>query len=94
MCSLAVLTAAPVEVALRPVLASAFVAWLRAVSAAICAAVVDALAAPVVAVFAVTVPASALVAWVPLTGPPALLMKIWSSVSGLCQYCGATSITT
>ena len=39
LCSLAVLTAAPVEVELRPVLASALVAWLRAGSAASCAAV-------------------------------------------------------
>jgi len=44
--------------------------------------------------FLVTVPARALVDWVPPTGPPAVLMKIWFSVSGLCQYCGATSITT
>src|ERR1700680_3607401 len=102
MFSCAVLTAAPVEVAPWPVLASALVAWLRAASAAICAAVLDVLvlaglaAAWIVdfAVFADTVPASILVAWVPLTAPPAVLTKIWFSVVGLCQYCGATSITT
>src|SRR5712692_2315482 len=98
MFSCAVLTAALVEVALRPVLARALVAWLRAESPAICAALLARFAAPVFAadgaVGPLTVPASALVAWVPLTGPPVVLMKIWSIMSGLCQYCGATSITT
>jgi len=46
MFSRAVLTAAPVEVAPRSVLASRLVAWLRAVSCAICAAALAGLAAP------------------------------------------------
>ena len=41
-----------------------------------------------------TVPGSALVAWVPLTVPPAVLIKMRSSVSGFCQNSGATSMTT
>jgi len=50
------LTADPVDTAPRPELASAFVAWLRAVSAAIAAAVLlDAVCAET------TVPATALV---------------------------------
>src|SRR5690242_11481022 len=92
MFSRAVLTALPVEVAPRPVLASRLVAWLRAVSCAICAAVPAGLvAAPGedagdLVDLPDTVPASALVAWVPRTAPPAVLTKIWSRVSGLCQY--------
>ena len=58
-------------------------------SAAIAAAVLLAAVSP-----EVTVPATALVAWVPLTVPPAVLtQRLWSA-SGLCQYSGATSITT
>ncbi len=56
MVSTAVLTAAPVDAAPRPVLASALVAWLRAVSAASAAA--EWLEAVCVEV---TVPATALV---------------------------------
>ena len=41
-----------------------------------------------------TVPATALVAWVPPTVPPAVLTKMSLRVSGFCQYCGATSMTT
>jgi hypothetical protein len=41
-----------------------------------------------------TVPATALVVWVPLAVPPAVLMKTSFSVSAFCQYFGATSITT
>src|SRR5260370_38019968 len=97
MFSCAVLTAALVEVALRPVLARALVAWLRAESPAICAALLARFAAPVFAadgaVGPLTVPARALVAWVPLTRPPGLLTQIWSSLSARCQYCGATPIT-
>ena len=69
-------TAAPVEVALRPVLASRLVCWLRAVSAAICAellAAAFALGADGFAGLPVTVPARALVPCVPLTGPPVVL---------------------
>ena len=65
-----VLTAAPVEVALRPVLASELLAALRAASPAICAAVAAAALPCAGAVLATTVPASALVACVPLTAPP------------------------
>ena len=75
-----VLTGAPVEVGPRPVLASALLARLRAVSLAICAVVVAALAVVVaaLALFAVgalakTVPASALVDLVPPTAPPLVL---------------------
>ena len=50
--------AAPVEVAPCPVLASALVAWLRAASPAICAAVLLALAVPGFVAFAVTVNAA------------------------------------
>jgi ADP-L-glycero-D-manno-heptose 6-epimerase len=66
MFSRAVLTAAPVEVALRPVLARALAAWLRAVSAAICAAGLAAAEFADFTDFAEIVPASALVAWVGL----------------------------
>jgi hypothetical protein len=41
-----------------------------------------------------TVPATALVVWVPLAVPPAVLMKTSFRVSAFCQYCGAASITT
>jgi hypothetical protein len=41
-----------------------------------------------------TVPATALVVWVPFAAPPAVLMKTSFRVSAFCQYCGATSITT
>ena len=89
MVSAAVLTAAPVDTAPRPELASALVAWLRAVSVASSAAV------PLAAVLVeTTVPATALLDWLPLTVPPAVLTQRFFSVSGLCQYCGATSITT
>jgi hypothetical protein len=84
-----VLTAAPVETVPCPVLARLLVARLRAVSDAIAAAV------RLAAVCAeVTVPATALVAWVPLTVPPAVLTHRFCRVSGLCQYSGATSMIT
>ena len=83
------LSAAPVDTPPRPVLASALVAWLLAVLAASAAAVL------LLAVLAeLTVRATAFVAWVPLTVPPAVLIQRLFSVSGLCQYCGATSMTT
>jgi hypothetical protein len=97
MFSCAVLTAAPVEVAPRPLLARALVAWLRAASAAICAAVVDVVVAGAparLAAFADTVPASALVDWFPLPGSRSGLMIIWSSMFCLCHYCAATAIYT
>ena len=68
-----VLTAAPVEALPWPVLASALVAWLRAVSPAIWAAVVAAVALLAAGTCARTVPASALVDCVPLTVPPVVL---------------------
>src|ERR1700733_1086749 len=89
ICSTAVLSAEPVEAAPRPVLARLLVARLRAVSAAIAAAVL--LAAVCVEL---TVPATALVDCVPLTVPPAVLTQRFLSVSGLCQKRGSTSITT
>jgi len=62
---------------------------LMAVSASSAAAVL------LLAVLAeVTVRATALVACVPLTVPPAVLIHRLFKVSGLCQYCGATYITT
>src|SRR4051812_31303148 len=94
MFSRVVLTAAPVEVALRPVLAIELVAWLRTASLAIRTAVLAAVPAGAGRDSDVTVLAGALVDWVPLTGPPAVLMYSWFSVSGLSQYCGATSMTT
>src|SRR5215472_13655313 len=87
--SAAVLTAAPVETTPWPVLARLLVAWLRAVSAAMAAAVLLAAVSR-----DTTVPATALVAWVPLTVPPAALTQRFLSVSGLCQYSGATSMIT
>src|SRR5579871_6582348 len=87
--SAATVTAEPVETAPRPVLARLLVARLRAVSAAIAEAVLlDEVAVEV------TVPATALVDWLPLTVPPAVLIHRSLSVSGLCQYFGSTSMTT
>jgi hypothetical protein len=39
-------------------------------------------------------PAAAAVDWLPVTLAPEVEMKRSRRVSGLCQYCGATSITT
>jgi hypothetical protein len=41
-----------------------------------------------------TVPAVALVVWVPLAVPPEVLTKMALRTSAFCQYCGAASITT
>src|ERR1700761_3070314 len=84
-----VLSAEPVEAAPRPELARALLAWLRAVSVE-----TDSAEAPEAFPPAVTVPATALVDCVPLTVPPAVLTQMFFNVSGLCQNCGATSITT
>jgi len=73
MVSLEVLTGAPVEVALRPVLARVLLARLRAVSLAIWAVAVAAEALLAAGTFATTVPASALVDFVPPTVPPLVL---------------------
>src|SRR5258708_23153881 len=94
-----VLTATPLETPLRVVLAIRLVAWLRAASLAIAAALLAAFGAGVArlparaAGLAAVVPATALVDWVPLTAPP-VLTKISSRISGLCQYFGASSMTT
>src|SRR5690242_14976871 len=85
--SAAVLTAVPLEAGPRPVEAMALLDRLRAESAA------TALAAGLLPL-AETVPATALLPWVPLAAPPDLLTYTYLSESGLCQYCGATSITT
>src|SRR5690349_20230822 len=94
--SVRVLTAAPVELEPRPVAESWLLRWLRSASAALVAAVAAVLwpAALVVGAGAVAVAAIAFVACAPLTLPPDVLTKISFSISGLCQYCGATSITT
>src|SRR5258706_8463170 len=99
MVSARVLIAVPVETLPRLVLAMRLVAWLRAASPATAAA----LFAEVLAGFAVRVaplaiadalvPATALLAWVPLTAP-AVLTQISLSISGLCQKRGASSMTT
>ncbi len=87
MVSALVLTAAPVEVDPRPEFAIELFARLRAVSVAIDAVVGFFLALT-------TVPATALVACVPPTDPPDVLIIKSRSVSGFCQNSGATSMTT
>ena len=84
------LSAEPVETAPRPEFAVVLLmAALRAVSVAMVAAVL------VVLVWAeATVPATALVDCVPPTVPPEVLIQRLFRVSGLCQYSGATSMTT
>ena len=73
MVSREVLTGAPVEVAPRPVFASVLLAKLRAESPAIWAVVVAALALFAAGTLVSTVPASALVDFVPPTAPPLVL---------------------
>src|SRR5579864_3007141 len=87
--SAATVTAEPVDADPRPVLVILLVARLRAVSAAMEAAVL--LEAVCVEL---TVPATALVDWLPFTVPPVVLIQRLLSVSGLCQNFGSTSITT
>src|SRR3954471_7432934 len=94
--SLATLTAEPVEVLPRPALARELDARLRARSeatAVVLVVVVDLAAAFLVALTEV-VPATACVSWVPLADPPEVLTYNDFSVSGFCQYSGATSMTT
>src|SRR3984893_2034741 len=88
--SWAVLTAVPVDVLPRPAFAREFAARLRAASAAIAAFddVAD------LAVLSTVVPATACVAWVPVTAPPEVLTYNSFKTSGLCQNSGATSMTT
>ncbi len=90
MVSVEVLTAAPDEAELLPEAANALLAALRAESAATEAAV----GAALLLVEETEVPATALVLWVPDAAPPEVLTQICFSISGSCQYCGATSMTT
>ncbi len=85
------LTAEPVDVLPRPLFASEFAARLRAVSAAIAAAL---FAAVEPLVLKTVVPATACVDWVPLTAPPAVLTYSSFRTSGLCSHCGANSMIT
>ena len=87
--SAATLTADPVDVLPRPALASEFAARFRDTSWATAVAL-TVLGEPA----SLVVPATAWVACVPVTAPPAVLMYSSFSISGFCQYCGATSITT
>jgi len=70
---LEVLTAEPVDVALRPVLASALMVALRATSPAFCTAFTAALALFLGGGLATTVPDNGWVRCVPLTAPPPVL---------------------
>ena len=83
----AMLTAAPVEAAPRPLFAIAFVARLRTACASYDGSSVLASTA------VVTVSVMALVACVPLI-PPAVLTKILLSASGSPQYRGGASMMT
>jgi len=104
------LIAEPVEVLPRPEFARELAARFRARSCATAVLVELALVAelalalvptplpvlvplPVLEV-SVVVPATAWVDCVPLTAPPAVLTYRLLSVSGFCQYSGATSMTT
>jgi hypothetical protein len=52
------------------------------------------LAGPVRAAGALADPALNCVVSDPDGDPPDVLIQIWFSISGSCQYCGATSMTT
>jgi hypothetical protein len=95
-------TAAPDEALDLPLAAIELIARLRAESAAMEAALdvvvaavppVDALVVVLVAAL-LTVPAVAFVLSEPLAVPPDVLTHSSLSMSGLCQYFGATSMTT
>src|ERR1700746_2213738 len=92
-------TAAPVDALDLPLAAIELFARLRAASPATAAALDD-VVPPVPPGEAldlaldVTVPAVALVDCEPLALPPDVLTHTCLSISGLCQYFGATSITT
>ena len=86
MVSALVLTAEPVEATPLPVAPIELVARFRA-------ACVLADEAAVVLPTA-TVPATALVDCEPPTAAPDVLIQTSFSVSGFCQYCGATSMIT
>src|SRR5271157_3115759 len=95
MLSALVLTEAPAVVLLLPLLARALVLALRAelLTPAV-AAVTKCVACDEALVFAMTVPAGKFVVAVPLGVAPAVETKTSFSVSGLCQNCGAHSMTT
>ena len=86
--SCATLTAEPVEVLPRPAFAREFSERLRAMSSA--TEVCDV----AVLLWITVVPATACVNCVPETAPPAVLTYNSLRISGFCQYCGATSMTT
>src|SRR5258708_3817934 len=96
MVSLRTLTADPVEVLPRPAFANELDARLRAASSATAAAAVLVLVLELVVVADLieVVPATACVAWVPVTEPPEVLTYSCFSTSGFCQNSGATSMTT
>ena len=71
--SLLVLTAEPVDVVLRPLLAIALLAALRATSPALCTTLAAALPLFLGGGLAVTVPYKGWVRCVPLTAPPPVL---------------------
>src|SRR3954469_18766485 len=100
---------APVEEPPREPVATALSCWLRAASwDACCLSAAEELierAEPAPWVVVLPVPAldaldstkappAPAVAWVPLTAPPEVEIKMSRKVSGLCQKAGATSITT
>ena len=72
--SLAVLTAEPAEVVLRPVVANALFASLRAASPAVCPAPDGAIPCLAMGALATTSPGRGWVFCVPLTLPPPVLM--------------------
>src|ERR1700735_2249664 len=95
MVSAAVLSALPLE--LPPLLLEMLFVSALASAFESSELVLDALDAALTALGAITpetVPPGICVCCVPLGLPAAVLRKIWLSVSGYCQYCGATSITT
>ena len=98
MLSSAVLTAAPLEVLPRPLLAIELVArFSEEDGAPVEVVLVEAVATLETVpgeVCATTDPGTALVVDVSLGEPPYVLTNRSSSVAGLCQYRGATSMTT
>src|SRR5215469_7664761 len=92
--SAAVLTAEPVEVLPRPLLARELAARLRATSLAMLAAEFADEEVFVEADLNTVVPATACVACVPLTAPPAVLTYSSLSTSGCIMNSGCSPITT
>ncbi|CAM3191224.1 hypothetical protein BUGL105410_23200 [Burkholderia gladioli] len=88
-------TASPEEVPALPVAAIELSAALRAESVeTACAVLALDLAPPAPPPPATKVPAAALVCATPLALPPVVLIHTCLSISGSCQYFGASSITT